>query len=67
MIFGGKISSIFRRKGRVKEFVSIYLHETQRSVNISSDGGRVCRPLIIVGDDGQPMVTEKHIKVTKFY
>ncbi|KAJ4461587.1 putative DNA-directed RNA polymerase III subunit RPC2 [Paratrimastix pyriformis] len=37
-----------RRAGRVGEFVSIFLNEQQRTVTIAADGGRVCRPLIIV-------------------
>lgn len=49
-----------RRKGFIHEFVSIYNHENHRCIYISSDGGRVCRPLIIV-DEGTPRITEKHI------
>jgi DNA-directed RNA polymerase III subunit RPC2 len=37
-----------RRVGRVQPFVSVYRTLTQHTINISSDGGRVCRPLIIV-------------------
>lgn len=33
----------------------------QRCVYIASDGGRVCRPLIIV-DNGESKVTESHMK-----
>ncbi len=52
-----------RRAGRVKEFVSIYLHTVQRSVYIASDAGRVCRPLIIVDPaKAIPRVTQKHMK-----
>eukprot|EP01117_Protostelium_nocturnum_P001009 TRINITY_DN1132_c0_g1_i1.p1 TRINITY_DN1132_c0_g1~~TRINITY_DN1132_c0_g1_i1.p1 ORF type:complete len:1143 (-),score=194.84 TRINITY_DN1132_c0_g1_i1:102-3530(-) len=50
-----------RRHGRVKEFVSIYTHDAQRSVYIATDGGRVCRPLIIV-ENQQPKVNSKHIE-----
>lgn len=46
-----------RRAGRVGEFVSIFLQ--QDSVYIASDGGRVCRPLIIC-DRGVPRVTSAH-------
>lgn len=46
-----------RRAGRVGEFVSIFLQ--QDSVYIASDGGRVCRPLIIC-DRGVPRVTSEH-------
>ena len=49
-----------RRRGRVKEFVSVYMqHDT---VHIASDGGRVCRPLIIC-DHGVPRVKEGHLQV----
>ncbi len=37
-----------RRRGEIDKFVSIYLNDTDRSVHISTDNGRMCRPLIIV-------------------
>ena len=37
-----------RRGGRIGEFVSVYLNEVQRAVYIASDGGRVCRPLLVL-------------------
>jgi DNA-directed RNA polymerase III subunit RPC2 len=37
-----------RRQGGVGEFVSIYVHSEHKAVYIATDGGRVCRPLIIV-------------------
>ncbi|XP_031570048.1 DNA-directed RNA polymerase III subunit RPC2-like isoform X2 [Actinia tenebrosa] len=52
---------LMRRAGYVNEFVSICPNHKLRSVNIAADGGRVCRPYIIV-DKGQPRVTDKHIK-----
>eukprot|EP00928_Gymnodinium_smaydae_P061236 TRINITY_DN45368_c0_g1_i1.p1 TRINITY_DN45368_c0_g1~~TRINITY_DN45368_c0_g1_i1.p1 ORF type:complete len:1198 (-),score=214.06 TRINITY_DN45368_c0_g1_i1:248-3841(-) len=42
-----------RRNGRVGEFVSIYEHEGWQAIIIASDGGRLCRPLIIV-ENGKP-------------
>mmetsp|Transcript_19885 Transcript_19885/g.67765 ORF Transcript_19885/g.67765 Transcript_19885/m.67765 type:complete len:1122 (+) Transcript_19885:130-3495(+) len=48
-----------RRGGRVSEFVSV--HATNHSCYISSDGGRVCRPLLIV-HKGKPLCTQKHIR-----
>lgn len=51
-----------RRSGRFSEFVSIYVNHHHRAVHIASDGGRICRPLIIV-DGGRPKVTSEHIKV----
>ena len=47
-----------RRAGRIGEFVSIHLQ--QDSVYIASDGGRVCRPLIIC-EGGVPKVTNEHL------
>ena len=49
-----------RRNGKINEFVSVFSSEKRRSVNISSDGGRVCRPYIIV-QDGQTKVKQSHI------
>eukprot|EP01098_Paradermamoeba_levis_P010664 TRINITY_DN4487_c0_g3_i2.p1 TRINITY_DN4487_c0_g3~~TRINITY_DN4487_c0_g3_i2.p1 ORF type:complete len:1132 (+),score=308.58 TRINITY_DN4487_c0_g3_i2:455-3397(+) len=52
---------MMRRKGLISEFVSIYPNQALRSIYIASDGGRVCRPLIIV-EKQIPRVTTKHIK-----
>eukprot|EP01114_Cavostelium_apophysatum_P020204 TRINITY_DN6708_c0_g1_i4.p1 TRINITY_DN6708_c0_g1~~TRINITY_DN6708_c0_g1_i4.p1 ORF type:complete len:1163 (+),score=317.41 TRINITY_DN6708_c0_g1_i4:32-3520(+) len=52
---------LMRRCGRIGEFVSIFIHDAIRSVHIASDGGRVCRPLIIV-EHGKPKVTTKHVQ-----
>lgn len=53
-----------RRAGRVSEFVSIYINHSQRTIYISSDGGRICRPMIIV-ENSTPRVTTEHIKLLK--
>ncbi|MES1915456.1 MAG: hypothetical protein MHM6MM_007398 [Cercozoa sp. M6MM] len=50
-----------RRRGKVGEFVSIYVRDDQRTVYLASDGGRVSRPLIIV-EHGRPLVTSKHLQ-----
>ncbi len=55
-----KMFRILRRCGRVNEFVSIYPNHQLKCVNISSDGGRVCRPYIIV-ENRIPKVTSDHI------
>lgn len=49
-----------RRSGRIREFVSIHTNVSQRVVQISSDGGRLCRPLVIV-EKGRSRVREHHI------
>jgi DNA-directed RNA polymerase III subunit RPC2 len=48
---------VMRRNGLIGEFVSIYKHTHQHAIYISSDSGRVCRPLIIVNQHGEPQVT----------
>ncbi|KAI5664174.1 hypothetical protein M9H77_23497 [Catharanthus roseus] len=53
-----------RRAGKIGEFVSIYVNETQRCVYIASDGGRVCRPLVIA-DKGVSRIKEHHMKELK--
>lgn len=50
-----------RRAGRISEFVSIFISDHQNSVYISCDGGRICRPLIIV-ENRKPRVTSAHIE-----
>lgn len=49
-----------RRKRRIASFVSVYRTISQKTVNISSDGGRVCRPLIVV-TNGVPQVKQSDI------
>lgn len=50
-----------RRMARVGEFVSVYLNELQKAVYIASDGGRVCRPLLVLHNNGTPKLTDEHI------
>ena len=50
-----------RRRGKIGEFVSVYLNKIHKAVYVSSDGGRVCRPLLIV-DRGRIKLTQKHIE-----
>ncbi|OEL36735.1 DNA-directed RNA polymerase III subunit 2 [Dichanthelium oligosanthes] len=50
-----------RRSGQIGEFVSIFVNEKQHCIHIASDGGRVCRPLIIA-DMGISRVKEDHMK-----
>ncbi|KAJ8955588.1 hypothetical protein NQ318_001418 [Aromia moschata] len=49
-----------RRKGYISGYVSIYPSYLHKCVYISCDGGRLCRPYIIV-ENGQPLVTKQHI------
>ncbi|CAN1173031.1 DNA-directed RNA polymerase III subunit 2 [Linum perenne] len=50
-----------RRACKISEFVSIFVNEKQRAVYIASDGGRVCRPLVIA-DKGKSRIKEHHMK-----
>ncbi|KAK8389706.1 hypothetical protein O3P69_009002 [Scylla paramamosain] len=56
-----RVFRAMRRSNIISGFVSIYTHYKHRCVYISSDGGRLCRPYIIV-ENGRPAVTEGHIK-----
>ncbi|KAF8918335.1 hypothetical protein CPB85DRAFT_1281548 [Mucidula mucida] len=49
-----------RRARRVSEFVSIYINHHHAAVHIASDGGRICRPLVIV-ENGHPRIMSDHI------
>jgi DNA-directed RNA polymerase III subunit RPC2 len=49
-----------RRSGQIPTFVSIYENEQQRTIYIATDGGRVCRPLIIVSRR-RPRVLKEHL------
>lgn len=53
---------MLRRAGKLGEFVSIYVQHG--AVNIASDNGRVCRPLIIC-DQGVPKIKKEHLDKLK--
>jgi len=51
-----------RRAGRLGEFVSVFVNSDKKMLQIATDGGRMCRPLIIV--DRKRMcgsLTERHL------
>ncbi|KAA8496235.1 DNA-directed RNA polymerase III subunit RPC2 [Porphyridium purpureum] len=50
-----------RRLGRIGQFVSVFHSEKQRTVFLACDGGRVCRPLIIV-HKGKSLVQPRHLQ-----
>ncbi|KAJ2478035.1 DNA-directed RNA polymerase III complex subunit Rpc2 [Coemansia sp. RSA 2131] len=52
---------VIRRSGRIPAFVSIFIDDHRKTVNISADGGRVCRPAIIT-KNGRSQVTTQHMK-----
>lgn len=51
-----------RRNGKISEFISIYVNHHHNGVHIATDGGRICRPLIIV-ENGRSKVTPRYLKV----
>lgn len=51
-----QVFRMMRRKGLLGPFVSIHTSHTQRCVYIHTDGGRLCRPYIIVGAKGKFLV-----------
>lgn len=53
-----------RRKGLIGAFVSIHTSFLQRCIYIHTDGGRLCRPYIIV-QQGLPLVKQHHIDELK--
>ncbi|KAL8153604.1 hypothetical protein V2J09_011364 [Rumex salicifolius] len=50
-----------RRAGKIGEFVSVFVNEKQRCVYVASDGGRVCRPLVIA-DKGVSRIKQDHMR-----
>ena len=51
-----------RRSGHMSEFVSVFINHYQSAIHIACDGGRICRPAIIVRK-GKSKVTQKRINV----
>jgi DNA-directed RNA polymerase III subunit RPC2 len=50
-----------RRSGRVSEFVSIFINYHHNTIQVATDEGRICRPLIIV-EDKKSKVTKRYLK-----
>lgn len=55
-----QIFRVMRRKGCIGPFVSVHVSHSKRCIYIHTDGGRLCRPYIIV-HRGQPLVQQHHI------
>ncbi|EEQ34008.1 DNA-directed RNA polymerase III complex subunit Rpc2 [Microsporum canis] len=53
-----------RRMGRISEFVSVFINHNQKSVHVSTDDGRICRPLIIV-EKKRSKVTARHLSALR--
>ncbi|KAL1457192.1 hypothetical protein WDU94_001850 [Cyamophila willieti] len=59
-----EVMSVFRmlrRRGRIPYLVSIYMNEKHRSIYVSADGGRLCRPYIIVSPEGIPLISASDV------
>ena len=55
-----------RRCGLVDPFVSVQVHHGHRCVYIYCDGGRICRPLLLVNARlGRPLLQQSHIDEIK--
>lgn len=53
----------FRRTGRISEFISVSINRLHNAIYIATDGGRLCRPYIIVDQStGIPKLTSAHMK-----
>lgn len=63
---------LLRRRGLLGEFVSVYYDkvclccinhmQTRHCVHLSCDGGRICRPLLVLNKQtGKPYLTKQHI------
>ncbi|KAF6777007.1 hypothetical protein AHF37_04563 [Paragonimus kellicotti] len=56
----GKLAALIRglrRAGRIDCFVSVHIKQVHRCVHVVSDGGRLCRPYIVVANN-RPLVTQ---------
>ncbi|EXJ60748.1 DNA-directed RNA polymerase III subunit RPC2 [Cladophialophora yegresii CBS 114405] len=50
-----------RRSGRISEFVSVFINHHHNTIQVATDEGRICRPLIIV-EDKKSKVTKRYLK-----
>lgn len=53
---------LLRRRRFISEFVSICVSHLHKCVYISSDGGRLCRPYIIV-ENFKPKLNNTHMEM----
>lgn len=57
--FVGRLRRL-RRSGRASPFLSVYTNREQRAVHVSCDGGRICRPLVVVDEGGRSALRPAH-------
>lgn len=54
---------VLRRTGIVNEFVSVHSNTSLKTVHVSSDSGRICRPLIIINPKtGRPFLQQSDLE-----
>ncbi|KAF2688659.1 beta and beta-prime subunits of DNA dependent RNA-polymerase [Lentithecium fluviatile CBS 122367] len=53
-----------RRMGRISEFTSIHINHDFHEVQIATDEGRICRPMIVV-ENGRSKVTARYLKALR--
>lgn len=54
-----------RRRRVLSEFVSVSYSGRNMDVYISTDGGRLCRPYIVLNDYNRPLLTKHHLEKLK--
>ncbi|GBG27516.1 DNA-directed RNA polymerase subunit beta [Hondaea fermentalgiana] len=55
-----------RRAGRLGEYVSVFVNRDKATVQIATDGGRMCRPLIVVDKaTHRGKVRNKHLRMLR--
>lgn len=58
-----KTLRMLRREGKISEFVSISTNLLHRAVYIATDGGRLCRPYIILNSStGKAYIKDEHMQ-----
>ncbi len=60
--FRGFVATLkaLRRRRFISEFVSMCVSTSHKCVYLASDGGRLCRPYIVV-ERGRPLLTQAHV------
>lgn len=54
-----------RRNGRIPKYTSVFTNPNHSSVYICSDGGRLCRPYIIVDPNGLYRFSRHHVELIR--
>ncbi|CAJ2657289.1 unnamed protein product [Trifolium pratense] len=62
--YANHIRGMRRRGGGISKFLSVHVNEKQCCIYLASDGGRVCRPLVIA-DKGTSKIKDHHMNELK--